>query len=141
MATQKIYRGAPTAKSVLFSFWDDGLDAPNDALVHEFGIAISTLKSYRVEWRRRRGKGVKRDRVVVTLDLSQLPLETKKGIVWNKWEFQASEKLKCERCPIREQCIKEVTILQYGYLGCESVYECELWGEDQQHFQPLRSRR
>ena len=141
MATQTTYKGAPTAKSVLFSFWDDGLDASNDALIHEFGIAISTLRSYRVEWRKRHGRGVKKDRVVAVVDPANLPFETKKGIVWNVWEYQASEKLKCERCPIREQCVREVTILQYGYLGCEAVYECELWGEDQQHFQLLRSKR
>ncbi len=130
MAHQKVYRGKPTAKSVLFALWDDGDDDHNAALVRELDISIATLKSYRVEWRKERGLGVKRSRVIAKIDPASLPLATKKGVVWHVWVDDPNERLKCERCPIRARCIQMVSAragVICGYLGCESVYECELW--------------
>jgi len=125
---QKVYAGGPTAKSVLFARWDANIDSPDDELVSELNISVATLRSYRVEWRKERGEGVKRSLVVAEIDPRCIPLETKKGIVWHIWDQPDSEKLKCLRCPIYAECRKHVCLSpHYCYLGCEAVYECELW--------------
>lgn len=128
MAQQKIYDGRPTAKLTLFALWDDGFDDTDSALAEELSITLSTIRSYRVEWKRERGDGVKKVKQIYHVAQEDVPFETIKGIVW--CVPKKKDKLKCERCEIRVECQRWMCIgVEMGcgaYLGCEEVYECEL---------------
>lgn len=122
MPRQLIYQGRPTAKLTLFNLWDAGYDDTNKSLARDLGISVSTVRSYRVEWKARRGRGVKTLFVIAKIDPNLLPLATKKGIVWR---IPLKEKLKCNSCPCAREC--RWWVQRGGYLGCEEVFEEELW--------------
>ena len=120
-SVQKLYQGRPTAKLTLFALWDDGWDDTNANIVEEFGVSRSTVRSYRVEWKAKHGRGVKALKKIVRVDPDDVPFETAKGIVWR---VPLEEKLKCDRCPYQKEC--KWWVVRGGYLGCEEVFEDEL---------------
>jgi len=126
---QLIYRGKPTAKRTLFALWDDGFDDTDDAISEQLDITISTVQSYRVEWKKARGGGIKRVKQILTVLPEDVPFQTAKGTVW--CVPKEKDKLKCERCEIKKECLEWVRkgVREGGgaYLGCEAVYECELY--------------
>lgn len=139
MAKQDRYKNAPTAKSVLFAMWDDNHDDTNPNLALCLSISIHTVRSYRVEWRKRHNRGVKKNPEVVMVSQGQLPLETKKGVVWHVWKLSDEERLWCDDCPVRKECKEKVCCSPvYHYLGCEQVYRSELWPDSEQNSQTLR---
>ena len=122
MPRQLNYKGAPTAKSVLFALWESGFDDDNSVLAEELGVSALTVKSYRVEWKAKTGQGVKPLLTIVQVKEEDVPFETMKGWVWC---VPMKEKLQCENCPRREEC--RWWVCRGGYLGCEEVFEEELW--------------
>ena len=124
---QLLHRGKPTAKSILFDLWESEFDDTDIALAADLDISPATVRSYRVEWKARRGEGVKELHTIMEIDPDSLPLETSKGWVWRVPIRDESKRLKCGTCECRMECWEWTR--RQGYLGCEEVFESELLPE------------
>lgn len=126
MPKQLTYKGKPTAKSLIFSMWDDGDDGDDESIALSFGVSRKTVMSYRNEWRREKNLGIKKlpeiHQVAEPKNGSPFELfETTNGIVWR---VPYENDLRCRDCPIADEC--EWWVRRGGYLGCEKVYEREI---------------
>lgn len=121
MPEQSTYRGSNTAKSQLYELWSDGDDRSDEELAEYFSVSGVTVRNYRSDWNTVR---LLSDEIVAITN-TDIPLETRKGIVWCIPHLRNTS---CCKCDLETECKR--MLMAGGYIACEMVLRKELFVTD-----------